>query len=110
MSISRDHGWTIGEDDGTWRHARLRWPQRVKGRKRHILVDTLGLPIATRVEPASISDRVAGERLLAGLGPLFPRIRTVIADAGHQSRKLARCLLRDAGWKLQIVKRGQKAF
>ena len=84
--------------------------KRVKGRKRHILVDTLGLPIATRVEPASISDRVAGERLLAGLGPLFPRIRTVIADAGHQSRKLARCLLCDAGWKLQIVKRGQKAF
>src|ERR1043165_5981944 len=34
--------------------------KRVKGRKRHILVDTLGLPIANRVEPASISDRRAG--------------------------------------------------
>src|SRR5215207_6073022 len=29
--------------------------ERVKGRKRHILVDTLGLPIASRVEPAGVS-------------------------------------------------------
>ena len=36
--------------------------KRVKGRKRHILVDTLGLPIACRVEPANMSDRVAGAR------------------------------------------------
>ncbi len=82
----------------------------VKGRKRHILVDTLGLIIASRVEPANVSDRHAGERLLAGLSPLFPRIRTVIADAGHESRKLTCRLFRDAGWKLQIVKRGQRAF
>ncbi len=84
--------------------------KRVKGRKRHILVDTFGLPIASRVEPASMSDRRAGARLLAGLGPLFPRIHTIIADAGHESRKLARELLRDSGWKLQIVKRRQRAF
>src|SRR3984885_9686553 len=64
--------------------------QRVKGRQRHILVDTLGLRMAHRVEPANMSDRGAGARLLGGLGPLFPRIHTVIADAGHQSRKLAR--------------------
>src|SRR4030095_13584358 len=47
--------------------------KRVKGRKRHILVDTLGLPIANRVGPANTSDRRAGARLLAGLSPLFPR-------------------------------------
>jgi hypothetical protein len=56
--------------------------KRVKGRKRHILVDTLGLPIASRVEPANISDRTAGGRLLGGLRFAFPNIRTVIADAG----------------------------
>ena len=49
------------------------------------------------VEPADTSDRRAGGRLLAGLAPLFPRIHTVIADAGHESRKLARELLRDEG-------------
>jgi putative transposase len=34
----------------------------------------------------------------------------VIADAGHQSHKLARKLMREAGWQLQIVKRRQRAF
>jgi putative transposase len=63
--------------------------KRVKGRKRYILVDTFGLLIACRVEPADISDRRAAALLLGGLGALFPNIRTVIADAGHQSRKLA---------------------
>jgi putative transposase len=46
---------------------------------------------------------------LAGLAPLWPTIRTVIADAGHESRRLARQLRRD-GWSLQIVKRKQRAF
>jgi len=84
--------------------------KRVKGRKRHILVDTIGLMIANRVEPANTSDRRAGARLLASLPLLFPRIDTVIADAGHESRKLARELMHEAGWKLQITKRGQRAF
>ena len=82
----------------------------MKGRKRHILVDTLGLPIANRVEPAGMSDRRAGARLLAGLAPLWPDIRTVMADAGHESRRLARELKRRDGWRLVIVKRRERAF
>ena len=82
----------------------------VRGRKRHILVDTLGLPIASRVEPAHVPDQKAGARLLAGLRSLFPAIRTVMADAGHQSRKLTRALRQHDGWRLVITKRGQRAF
>ena len=84
--------------------------KRVKGRKRHILVDTLGLPIASRVEPANISDRTAGGRLLGGLRFAFPNIRTVIADAGHESRRLATEIKRLDGYDLKIVKRKQRAF
>ena len=84
--------------------------KKVKGRKRHILVDTLGMMIACRVEPANLSDRLAGDRLPAGLSPMFPKIKTVFADAGHESRRLAKRLMEDAGWKLQISKRGQRAF
>jgi putative transposase len=47
--------------------------------------------------------------LLAGLAPLWPTIRTVIADAGHESGKLTR-QLRGDGWTLKIVKRKQRAF
>src|SRR6202049_4768464 len=84
--------------------------KRVKGPKRHIVVDTLGLLVANRVEPADTSDRRAGALLLGGLSALFPRIRTVIADAGHESRKPARTLKQDQGWQLRIVKRRQRAF
>jgi putative transposase len=84
--------------------------KRVQGRKRHILVDTSGLLIACRVAPADISDRTSATQLLGGLGPLFPNIRTIIADAGHESRKLSRHLMQQDGWKLQIVKRRQRAF
>jgi putative transposase len=61
--------------------------KRVKGRKRHILVDTFGLLVANRVKPADTSDRRAGALLLGGLNALYPRIRTVIRVrqevAGH---------------------------
>lgn len=80
--------------------------KRLKGRKRYILVDTLGIPIACR----NMSDQRGAERLLGGLGPMFPDIRIIMADAGHQSCKLARQLLHQDGWKLVIVKRGQRAF
>ena len=82
----------------------------VRGRKRHILVDTLGLPIASRVEPANLPDQKAGARLLGGLRTLFPAIRTVMADAGHESRKLARHLMQHEGSALVITRRGQRAF
>jgi len=88
---------------------RLDGHKRVNGRKRHVLVDILGLPIANRVEPANMSDRRAGGRLLAGLAPPWPTIRTVIADAGHESGKLAR-QFRGDGWTVNIVKRKQRAF
>jgi putative transposase len=81
--------------------------KRVKGRKRHILVDTLGLPIACRVEPAISPNNLPSARWLMSV---VSRIRTVIADAGHESRKLVRQIMRDDGWKLQIVKRWQRAF
>jgi putative transposase len=84
--------------------------KRIKGRKRHVLVDTLGLPFASRVEAASTSDRVAGRRLVGGLRFAFPDLRTIIADAGHESRRLARHLKRYDGYELRIVKRRQRTF
>jgi transposase len=53
---------------------------------------------------------VRGERLVCGLAPLWPRIRTIVADAGHESDRLARKLKRYAGWTLVIMRRGQRAF
>ena len=53
------------------------------------MVDTLrqGFPIANRVEAGNMSDRRAAARLLGSLTPIFPTIKTVIADAGHQAHQ-----------------------
>jgi transposase len=66
--------------------------------------------LLARGEPADTSDRRAGALLLGGLSALFPRIRTIIADAGRESRKLARTLKQRQGWQLRIIKRRQRAF
>ena len=105
----RHHGWPVSQDERKGGVRGFDGYKRVKGRKRHILVDVLGLPLANRVEPANMSDPVAGARLLAGLAPLWPTIRTVIADAGHTSRKLASQLRRD-GWHLQVFKAQAACF
>jgi hypothetical protein len=55
-------------------------------------------------------DRRAGERLVYGLAPLWPKIRTILVDAGHGSRRLARLLRGYASWQLQVTKRRERAF
>jgi putative transposase len=52
----------------------------LKGRKRHLLVDTLGLPIALVVTSAVVSDPAGARMLLAELAPLVPRLRKIWAD------------------------------
>jgi putative transposase len=47
--------------------------KKVKGRKRHLLVDTLGLPISIYVSPADTQDRLRARCLLAGRKPLHHR-------------------------------------
>jgi hypothetical protein len=97
------HGWAVGQNHRKRGVRGFDAHKRIRGRKRHILVDTLGIPIASRVEAANISDRRAAVLLLGGLGPIFPTIKTIIADAGHQSRKLTR-LIKAEGYELRIVK------
>jgi putative transposase len=109
LADARYHGRSVREDQRKGGVRGFDGHKRIKGRKRHILVDVLGIPIANRVGAANISDPVAGSRLLAGLAPLWPTIRWIIADAGHESRKLAAQLRRD-GWELRIFKRKQRAF
>jgi putative transposase len=61
----------------------------VKGRKRHLLVDTLGLPISSYVTPADMHDTQGARRLLAGLKFVVPRLKKIWADSAYQGRELA---------------------
>ena len=49
----------------------------VKGGKRHILVDTLGLLLSVYVTPADLHDSRGTRCLIAGLAPLLPRLKKI---------------------------------
>ena len=64
--------------------------KNIKGRKRHLLVDTLGLPLSVYVTPADIQDRVGAQYLLAGLKLLLPSLKKIWADGAYSGEMLAR--------------------
>jgi putative transposase len=85
----------------------------LKGRKRHLLVDTLGLPIAVYVTPGDLSDPAGARKLLAGLAFRVPRLQKLWADAAYRGKDLADwCQQQGDGWDLEIVERepGTRGF
>jgi hypothetical protein len=57
--------------------------QKVKGTKRHLLVDTLGLLLCVVVHPTPVQDRAGAKLLLDQACGLFPRLRLLWADGGY---------------------------
>jgi putative transposase len=79
----------------------------VKGRKRHIVVDTLGLILNCVVHPADVQDRDGAKLVLEDLAKRFPRLRKIWADAGYTGELLEQ--VKDWGkWVLEIVKKADK--
>jgi|TARA_Y100000031_G_C8002664_1_gene284332 putative transposase len=76
----------------------------VKGRKRHIVVDTQGLLLAVAVHPANIQDRDGAKQVLHRLLGRFPRLERIWAD-GAYAGKLVEWVQRNGGWKLELVRR-----
>ena len=81
--------------------------KKIKGIKRHILVDTLGLIIALIVHPANIQDRDGAQLLLSKIVGLFPRLRLIWADSGYAG-KLIDWVMDQLCIPLNIVKRIQQ--
>lgn len=63
--------------------------KKVKGRKRHALVDTDGRALLLEPHPADIQDRDGGRALLKVSRPFFPFIERVFADAGYVGQRVA---------------------
>jgi putative transposase len=77
----------------------------VKGRKRHLLVDTLGLPLSLYVTPANVHDTVGAHCLLAGLKYFVPRLATIWADQAYRGQELYNWCKATGDWELEVVKR-----
>ena len=83
--------------------------KKVTGRKRHIVVDTLGLLLYVLVHSASLQDRDGARLVLEKLKSLFPTLKVVYADGGYTG-KLVQWVQRLTAFVLQIVKRTDKGF
>jgi len=59
--------------------------KQVKGRKRHLMTDTLGLILFVVVCAASIADSDGAEYILNETKGRFPRLRTILVDQGYKS-------------------------
>ena len=79
--------------------------KKITGRKRHILVDTLGLLLSVVVHPANVQDRDGAGDLLRTARRSFPFIERIFADAAYQGPKMAKVIAKTGSWKLEIVKR-----
>ncbi len=79
--------------------------KKIKGRKRHIVVDTMGLLLTVVVHAAHVQDRDGARLVRAQLADRFPRLRRIWADQGYRGPKLRRWLQEVADWTLDIVSR-----
>jgi transposase len=82
--------------------------KKTTGRKRHLVVDTLGLLLVVMVTSATVQDRPGGRAILARLAARFPTVALVWADGGY-ANKIDSGLLAWAkeqlGLLVEIVKR-----
>ena len=82
--------------------------KHIKGRKRHLLVDTLGLPFSVYVSPADTQDRVGARWLLAGLKPLVPRLKKIWVDGAYSGDPLSQWCQEEGDWELEVVDRNRE--
>ena len=78
--------------------------KKIYGRKRHLVTDTIGLPLNLAVHPASIQDRDGLTLACRWIKRRFPWLTCLFADAGYQGPIAANNAI-GAGLRLEIVKR-----
>jgi transposase len=83
--------------------------KKIKGRKRHIVVDTLGLMVGLMVHSAGIQDRDGAPDLLRSIRHRWPWLLHIFADGGYSGAKLKKRLQKIGKWTLEIIKRSDKA-
>ncbi|MEM7034316.1 MAG: IS5 family transposase [Chloroflexota bacterium] len=82
----------------------------IKGRKRHILVDLMGLLLVVVVHSAAISEREGAKLVFErAMAKGFSRLLLVWADGGYSGAPFAKWVAQACDWVLEIVKRSDKA-
>lgn len=81
--------------------------KKVKGRKRHLLVDTLGLLMVVIVTAANLDDgSTAPQVLTKATSEAFPRLKTIFGDNKYKNHSLDKWLAAERpGWQMEIQSR-----
>jgi putative transposase len=86
--------------------------KKIRGRKRHLVVDTLGLLLGVVVTAANLSDRAGALEVLPGILRTQPQLAMLWADSGYAGGTLPEDLRAHAahpGLRLEIIKRSDPA-
>jgi putative transposase len=81
--------------------------KKIKGRKRHVLVDTIGLVLVVLITSAALDDGAAAITLLAQIrAEEFPRLSVIFGDSKYHNHDLEAWLHKHRpGWRLEVKKR-----
>lgn len=82
--------------------------KRIKGRKRHMVTDTQGFPLAVLVLAANIQDNHGAVPLLKALRNAFPKLRHIFADRVYRGDKLKNAIAAFGRWTIEIVTRSER--
>lgn len=87
--------------------------KKVSGRKRHILVDSMGMLLAVLITSAAVDDATAAQELFKRVDKeAYPRLRTIYADNKYHNFELYGWMDDNVSYRLHIVRRpdGAKGF
>jgi putative transposase len=80
--------------------------KKIKGRKRHLVVDSLGMLLAVLVTSAAVDDGVAAKEVLSMVhSEAFPRLRIVYGDNKYHNYELYAWTELNADYRIQVVRR-----
>jgi len=83
--------------------------KKVKGRKRHLLVDTEGLVLKAKVHSAKLMDHEGIKTLLRQANRQFPRLSHLWLDAGYRGEDKGKDWVeKTLGWSVDLVERPRK--
>jgi len=81
--------------------------KKISGIKRHIAVDTQGLPHAIHITTANISDREGALLMFSGAKENLVNVENVLADGGYTGEKFAKSVNELIGSSVEIAKRNE---
>jgi putative transposase len=81
--------------------------KKINGRKRHVLVDTIGLLLVVLITSAALDDGAAAIKLLTQISADdFPRLTVIFGDSKYHNHDLAAWLKEHRpGWRIEVKKR-----